>query len=286
MPEDGENNNKWITVTGNSKTKKLLNPKPKPKLHNAFSILSQPNAPTHYDAPSPTQQMDDIKTIMPPGPREHRRQQKIAWRQHIKRTLQRLCKSDDLFLDNSITQAEDECTAITKNNTNNAKRVAIDYAHAQRNQPTIGLAQCGQNTAYRLGSAFNQTIKKLTKQKHVSFAKQNKVHLFDATATPSIMLTYDSGANGHYISKHDQRKAGLPILRPSTWQVRALNGGTSNAKYVTQLPFQKLSAQLRQADTFQDFPTSLMSMDKTSDDSTVSVFTKKASTYSRKRTSS
>jgi hypothetical protein len=31
---------------------------------------------------------------------------------------------------------------------------------------------------------------------------------------------------------------------------------------------------LRQADTFQDFPTSLMSMEKTSDDGTVSVFMK------------
>jgi hypothetical protein len=206
-------------------------------LHNAYAILSQPNAPTHHNMPSPTQQMDNAKTIMPPGSREHSRQQKITRRQHIKRTLQRLCKSDDLFLDNSITQAEDECTAITKNNTNNKKRMAIDSAHAQRDQPTIKLAQRGRNTAYHLGSAFNQTIKKITKQKHVSFTKQNKVHLFDATSTPSIMLTYDSGADGHYISKHDQRKAGLPILRPSTRQVRAANGGTSNAKYVTQLPF-------------------------------------------------
>jgi hypothetical protein len=56
------------------------------------------------------------------------------------------------------------------------------------------------------------------------------------------MLTYYSVANGHYISKHDQRKAGLPILRPSTWQVGVANEGTSNAKNVTQLPFQKLSA--------------------------------------------
>jgi hypothetical protein len=79
MPEDGENNNdKWIMVTGNGKTKHLLNPKPKPKLHNAFAILSQSDAPTHYNALSPTQQMDDNKTVIPPGPREHRRQQKIA----------------------------------------------------------------------------------------------------------------------------------------------------------------------------------------------------------------
>jgi hypothetical protein len=93
--------------------------------------------------------MDDDKTIMPPGPQEHRRQQKIIRRQHIKQTLQCLRKIDDLFLDNSITQAKDERTAIAKNNTNNAKHVAIDSAHAQHDQPTIGLAQRGQNTAYR-----------------------------------------------------------------------------------------------------------------------------------------
>ncbi len=150
--------------------------------------------------------------------------------------------------------------------------MAIDYAHAQCNQPTIWLAQRRQNTAYRLGSVFNQTIKKLNKNKHVSFAKQNKVHLFDATSTPSIMLTYDSGAGGQYISTHDQLKAGLPILRPSTWRVGAANDDTSNAKYVTQLPFQKLYARLRQADIFQDFSTYLMSVGKTSDDSMVLVF--------------
>jgi hypothetical protein len=153
--------------------------------------------------------------------------------------------------------------------------MAINSAHAQHDQPTIRLIQCSQNTAYhRLGSAFNRTIKKLNKNKHVSFAKQNEVHLFDATSTPRIMPTYNSGADGHYNSKHDQCKAGIPILRPSTRQVGVANGGTSNAKYVTQLPFQNLSAQSRHADTFQDFPTSLMSMGKTSDDVTVSVFTK------------
>jgi hypothetical protein len=54
-PEDGEkDNDKWITVTGKGKTNILLNPKPNPKVCNAFAILSQPNAPTHYNALSPT----------------------------------------------------------------------------------------------------------------------------------------------------------------------------------------------------------------------------------------
>ncbi len=59
-------------------------------------------------------------------------------------------ESHNLFLDNSITHTtKDECTAITKGDTNNAKHVAIDSAHAQCDQPTIGLAQRGRNTAYR-----------------------------------------------------------------------------------------------------------------------------------------
>jgi hypothetical protein len=243
---------------------------------NAFAILSQPGTPTHYNALSSTQQIDNNKNIKPPGPQGHHRQQKNC-PAPANQTLQWLRNSDDLFLDNSITQAKDNCTAIAKNNTNNAKCMAINSAHAQRNQPTIRLAQRGQNMAYRLGSVFNQTIKKLIKNKQVSFAKQNKVHLFDATSTPSIMLTYNSGANGHYISKHDRRKAGLPILRSSTQQVGVTNGGTSNAKHVTQLPFQKkLSARSRQAGTFQDFSISLMSMGKTSDDGMVLVFTKES----------
>ncbi len=47
------------------------------------------------------------------------------------------------------------------------------------------------------------------------------------------MVTYDSGADGHYISKKGRRKAGLPILRTSTRTVGIANGGTSKAKYVT-----------------------------------------------------
>jgi hypothetical protein len=156
MPDEGENkNDKLIVLPGNGKTKNLLNPKPKPKLHNAFAILSQPNAPANYDAPSPTQPMDDDRIIIPPGPWEPHKQQNIAQRQHIKQTLRQLHESDNLFLNNSITHVKDKCTAIAKGNTKNAKCVAINSSHAQRGQPTIGLAQRGRHTAYRLVSSLN-----------------------------------------------------------------------------------------------------------------------------------
>jgi hypothetical protein len=140
-------------VIGNGKSKNLVNPKPKPKVHNAFAILSQPDSPTYYDTPSPTLQMEDKKIIIPPGPHEHRRQQKIAWCKRIKQTLQRLCKSDDLVIDNSITYTKDKRTPITNNDTKNAKRVAINSAHTQSDQPTNHRA-CPTRPKYGLPLGF------------------------------------------------------------------------------------------------------------------------------------
>ena len=147
---------------------------------------------------------------------------------------------------------------MAKNDATNANRKAIDSAHGTRDKPKIGLAQCERNTAYSMNLAFNRTFKKLNKTMwHVSFASHNSMRLFNNHTEP-IMITYDSGANGNYISKRDRVKAGLPILPQSTCKVGIANGGTSQAKHVTRLPFHKLSAQAQQADTFQDFPTSLV----------------------------
>ncbi len=73
------------------------------------------------------------------------------------------------------------------------------------------MAQHGRNTAYSLGMTIGQTFKKISNNKHVRFAKNKEVHLFDNAETP-IMIMYDSGADGHYISKKDRHKAGLPII--------------------------------------------------------------------------
>jgi hypothetical protein len=151
--------------------------------------------------------------------------------------------------------------------------LAIDSAHINRNKPAIGLTQCSCNTTYSLGTTISQTFKKISNNKHVRFAKHNKVHLFSNTETP-IMVMYDLGADSQYISKKDRRKAGLPIIQKSTRQVGVANGGVSQAKFVTQLPFKDLSAKAKQSDTLQDFPSSLMSIGKTADDGTISIFTK------------
>jgi hypothetical protein len=211
MPNVRENDkNDWIQVKHkNSPKTKLTSPVNSITKHNAYGILSQSNNPipedeTIYIDPSLAQQDANIH--------EHRRQRKIARRQHIKQTLSLLSKSENLFLDNNITQAEDKRTILAKGHQTNTQRRAIDSAHVKNNKPAIGLAQRGCNTAYSLSTTIGQTLKKISNTKHVRFAKNNEVHLFDNAETP-IMMTYDSGADGHYISKKDRRKAaGLPII--------------------------------------------------------------------------
>ncbi len=114
-------------------------------------------------------------------------------------------------MDNSITQAKDKQTVLAKGNQTNTQRLAFDSAHVNSNKPAIGLTQRGCNAAYSLGTTISQTFKKISNNKHVRFAKHNKVHLFSNTETP-ITVTYNLGADSHYISKKDCRKAGLPII--------------------------------------------------------------------------
>ncbi len=239
-------------------------------MHNAYGIISQSDNP-----------IPDNKTIFvdhPPSQQDanvhkHHRQCKIAWRQHIKLMLCLLSKNENLFLDNSITQAKEELTVIAKGNQTNLQCLTIHSAHVHSNKPAIGLTQRGCNTAYSLGTTISQIFKKINNNKHIRFTKHNKVHLFSNTETP-IMVTYDLGADGHYISEKDHRKAGLPFILKSTRWVGMANGGVSKEKFVTQLPFKDLSAKAKQADTFQDFPSSLMSIGKTANNGTISIFTK------------
>jgi len=110
---------------------------------------------------------------------------KIARRQHIKQTLRCLRDSDKLFLDSSITLAEDERTSLAKADESNKKRIAINAAHTKRGITSIGFAQRGRNAAYSLGSAFNRTIKKSNKNKHVSLPHTTEYINTAATSNPS-----------------------------------------------------------------------------------------------------
>ncbi len=61
---------------------------------------------------------------------------------HRKQTLQRLAQQDNLFLEESITTAEDERTAMAKANKTDSRQKNIDRAHDQSNtKPTASITQ-------------------------------------------------------------------------------------------------------------------------------------------------
>ena len=77
------------------------------------------------------------------------------------------------------------------------------------------------------------------------------------------------------MSEANRKKVALPILRKSMRQVGVANEGpsTSKGRHLTQLTFRQLSSEAAEADTFDEFKTSLMSVGKTADDGNDSIFT-------------
>ena len=127
---------------------------------------------------------------------------------------------------------------------------------------------------------MRRAFQRLQSANHVRFSdSSNRVHLFDLDDIRDV--TFDSGADGHYLNEVDRQAARLPILRASSKQVAVANGQISSATNETQLPFSGLSSAATKADTFTDFPQSLMSVGKVADDGTISIFTQDGVTVHR-----
>jgi hypothetical protein len=107
----------------------------------------------------------------------------------------------------------------------------------------------------------------------VRLAPKAQVRTFH-TAHEDITVTYDSEADGNYISKNDIQKAGLPILRRSTRRVSVANGEVSTGTNVITLPMLQLPKEDTEGNAFDNFLHSLMSADKTSGAGTISIFRK------------
>ena len=206
--------------------------------------------------------------------RMEKQDRKFKRRQHRRDTLAQLARQEDLFLDECITVAEDERTIMAKADTSDGRRLTIDKAHDKSNaKPTPGIKQQWRNKSYGLCSALKRTATRLlTNQKQVTFGATSTIPA--TRQANAVHITYDSGADDNYVSEKDRMAAGMPILRKSTKRVSVANGDTCTASNVTRLPFPQLSERASRADTFKEFPTSLMSVGKTADDGTISIFTK------------
>ena len=155
-------------------------------------------------------------------------------------------------------------------------RISINKSHQLPNHQ-LKWQQKANNTSHQItGSlyhAFKMAKLSVTQTKTVRFATMQTVRGFQNKEV-AAMITYDSGADGHYLSKRDHKIICFPILRQSHKRIGVANGGMSTARHVSQLPFQQLSDRAESADSFNYFPRLLMSVGKTSDNGTISIFMK------------
>ena len=148
----------------------------------------------------------------------------------------------------------------------------MNALHNMTTSAPVSILQNGRNAGYAFSTTMRRAFQRLQSANHVHFSdSNNRVHLFDLDDIPAV--TFDSGADGHYLNEADRQAARLPILRASSKQVAVANGQISSATNETQLPFSGLSSAATKADTFTDFPHSLMSVGKVADDGTISIFT-------------
>jgi hypothetical protein len=140
--------------------------------------------------------------------KEEKQERKMQRRNHRKQTLLRLEQQEDHFLDECVTTAEDERTVI---DTTNSKRRSIEAAH-KTSQPIgkPGYAQRIRNATYTATTQFNRAFNKLFSQKRVSFRlcpESNCWGKKKREEANGVLITYDSGADGTYISKADRKEA-------------------------------------------------------------------------------
>ena len=103
---------------------------------------------------------------------------------------------------------------MAKNDKSNARRVAIETLHLTPTKPNPSLLQQGKNLRHMLSAATRRLVRKIThsNQHRVTFAGQAMMAEYNIENS-TVMVTYDSGADGHYLSKKDRKLVGLPILR-------------------------------------------------------------------------
>ena len=95
------------------------------------------------------------------------------------------------------------------------------------------ITQLEQNTMYKICTAFKRTATQLpTNKKQVTFKANGETNNNNKVERANtVHLTYDSGANRHYVSKDNRKEACMPILRSPSKKVGVAYGNTCKAKH-------------------------------------------------------
>ena len=218
------------------------------ELSNTYSLLAELSAnPSQTDTPTSTDSKFRIRAA---------KQFQKNKNDKLKKYLYTNRKNDDELIDVAITLAADELTLMGKNDITNVRLVTIDADHTATDKTKTTILQRGRNRGHTIRTETRRLLNSITcDSKYVQLRRKPTIATFYDNDYDKKMLTYNYGADRHYLSKIGREKLGLPILRVSAKKVGVVNGGACNDKYITKLPFPKLSNKAAEADTFKELPT-------------------------------
>ena len=206
-----------------------------------------------------------------------------------------LTADEEKFWDQVMNQASNERTDLDKADDNNIYRVSVTKRE-QKKPAAPSIRQWVRKVRYATSLSMRRAIRAITQPgRRVQFdISKNETRSYQENDNPAqiqdqgwrkglmhlqrmtqkVAALYDSGADGHYISKNNRKQANMPAVRKSIIQVGVANGKTSQAVNITRLPFKGMSDEATRADTFDDFKNSLLSVGKFADDGITSILTK------------
>ena len=161
---------------------------------------------------------------------------KVEQRWQLKRAeqLEYLCKHR--FVNAEIDVSEDKCTLMAKEDSDKPQRKSIDATHSQTKRGAPGIIQKGINLGLSIRATIKRAMRYITADmKQVRFV--TKIVPAEAYSdSPTIIITYNLGADDKYPSGANRAKEKMPILCTLTKRVNAANDGMSTATKVTPLP--------------------------------------------------
>ena len=121
---------------------------------------------------------------------------------------------------------EDERTATAKNEQQRKW-------HSDKTSVKPSILEKGRGMGMTVATAARRLVQQIKRgrTKRVRFAMQPLVQNFDV-GEELVMITYDSGADGNYVSEEDRARLGMPILQESKRRVGVENGGASKGIFL------------------------------------------------------
>ena len=104
---------------------------------------------------------------------------------------------------------------MAKADTTHANRQTIDKAHNRKSandRPPVSYTQQACSTSYRVSTAITRVISSImTSSKRVKFARTIDTIISNTVDNAhNVHVTYNLGADGHYLSKDDQKRQACP----------------------------------------------------------------------------